>query len=119
MLSAKLTAADDLAADNQARVRVASRRRPACSWSRRAVGGRRCGANDFGGPRGHRLAGRRAIAGRVAAESVVVFHGQVPHLAGLPLLVITPQGTCDLWDTSGTVPERQGAVQSVRRDLQG
>ena len=119
MLSAQLTVDDDLTADNQARVRVASRRQPsvflvsaAPSASVDAV------RTTLEALAGIDLQVVEQLPATLPPQSVVVFHGQVPpSLPACPLLVITPQGSCDLWDMAGTVPEGQCAVQSVRRDL--
>jgi hypothetical protein len=119
MLSAQLAVDDDLTADNQARVPVTSRRRPGVFLV-------------SAGPPAVAAAVRttlEALAGidlqvveqfpaTLPAQSVAVLYGQVPpSLPDCPLLVIAPQGPCDLWDIAGTVSEGPCAVQSVRRDL--
>jgi hypothetical protein len=119
MLSVQLTVNDDLAADNQARVRVTSRRRPNVLL----VSAAPSAAADAVRTTLQALAGIdlqvvEQLPVTLPPQLVVVLHGQVPSsLPACPLLVITPQGSCDLWDTAGTVPEGQCAVESVRRDL--
>ncbi len=119
VLSAQLTAADDLAADNQARVQVASSRRPGvCLVSAQPSAGADAVRTALKSLTGIDLQVAEQVPAALPPNTVVVFHGQVPPtLPDCPLLVIAPQGPCDLWDTAGTVPEGQCAVQSVRRDL--
>jgi len=119
ILTAQLAVDDDLTADNQARVPVASRRRPSVFL----VSAGPPAAADAVRTILEALAGIdlqvvERLPATLPAQSVVVLYGQVPpSLPACPLLVITPQGSCDLWDTAGTVSEGQCAVQSVRRDL--
>ena len=120
MLSAQLAVDDDLTADNQARVPVTSRRRPSVFS---VSAGPPATAADAVRTALEALAGIdlqvvEQLPATLPAQSVVVLYGQVPpSLPDCPLLVITPQGSCDLWDIAGTVSEGQCAVQSVRRDL--
>jgi hypothetical protein len=120
ILTAQLAVDDDLTADNQARVHVASRRRPHVFL---VSAGPPAAAADAVRTTLEALAGIdmqvvERLPATLPAQSVVVLYGQVPpSLPACPLLVITPQGACDLWDTAGTVSEGQCAVQSVRRDL--
>jgi hypothetical protein len=118
MLSAQLTAADDLAADNQALVRVTSRRRPSVFLSAAPSAPVDVVRKTLEALPGIDLQVVEQLPVTLPPQSLVVLHGQVPvSLPPCPLLVITPQGSCDLWDTAGSVPEGQCDVQSVRRDL--
>jgi hypothetical protein len=119
VLTVQLDGDDDLAADNQARVPVTSRQRttvflvgveplpPAVQAVRDAL-------KPLSGIDLQFVA---QLPATLPPKSVVVFDGNVPPtLPACPLLVVTPQGACDLWELAGTVGEGAAAVKTVRRD---
>jgi hypothetical protein len=120
LLTAQLAVEDDLAADNQARIRVAGRQRPKVvlvADPRSAVGGHMAVPNALASFPGIDLQVVEQLPETLPQQSLVVFHGSIPQrLPDCPLLVIAPQSSCDLWDTAGLIRGSECAVVSQRRD---
>ena len=119
VLTVQLNGDDDLAADNQARVPVTSRQRASVFL----VGAEPLppdvqAVRDALKPlSGIDLQVVAQLPATLPPKSVVVLDGNVPPtLPACPLLVVTPQGACDLWELAGTVGEGAAAVKTVRRD---
>ena len=118
VLTAQLTANDDLAADNTAHLTVTSRPQPTVFFV----------PAGQGVPDGVVRAALESVPGvalqvverlpdKLPPQAVVVLHRQVPErLPACPVLVIAPQGPCDLWELAGAIREAACVVKDVQRD---
>lgn len=118
IVTAQLTPSDDLAPDNTARVAVTSRPQPTVFFVPAGQG-----APD--GVVRSALEAVPAVALQVVErlpdklppQAIAVLHRQVPQrLPACPVLMIAPQGACDLWDAAGTIRDAACAVKDARRD---
>lgn len=120
VLSAQLAVEDDLTVDNQARVWVPNRQRPSVYL---VVAGPSAAADDTVRKALEDLTGVdlqvvEQLPASLPPQSLLVLHRRIPQrLPERPLLIITPQGPCDLWDIAGTVSEGEASVKIVHRDL--
>lgn len=118
VLTARLTAADDLAADNAAHLVVTCRPQPTVFFvpAGQAVPDGVVQAALESVPAVSLQVVER-LPDKLPPQAFAVFHRQVPQrLPACPVLVIAPQGPCDLWELAGTMREAACEVKDVRRD---
>ncbi|HPM79477.1 MAG TPA: VWA domain-containing protein [Candidatus Anammoximicrobium sp.] len=118
VLTARLTDGDDLAADNTAHLIVAGRPQPSVFFV----------PAGQGAPDGAVQAALESVPAvnlqvverlpdKLPPQAVAVLHRQVPQrLPACPVLVIAPQGPCELWEVAGAMREAACAVKDVQRD---
>lgn len=118
IVTAQLAAGDDLAADNTARVAVTSRPQPTVFFV----------PAGQGAPDGVLRTALEAVPAvslqvverlpdKLPPQAIAVLHRQVSQrLPACPVLMIAPQGPCDLWDAAGTIRDAACVVKQARRD---
>lgn len=118
VLTARLTAADDLAADNAARVLVTSRPQPTVFFVPAGQTASDGAVRDaLEAVPGVNLQVVERLPDKLPPQAVAVLHRQVPEqLPTCPVLAIAPQGPCDLWELAGTIREADCAVKEFQRD---
>lgn len=118
VLTARLTAADDLAADDTARVFVTSRPQPTVFFvpAGQAASDAALQAALEAVP-AVRLQIVASLPEQLPPQAIAVLHRQVPErLPAVPLLAIAPQGSCELWEAAGTIREAACVVKDVQPD---